>query len=338
MTPADGRIAAMNQPIVIRQATAADGPMLAAIERGSPLELQDASIAIDRGDDYFASSRLMGSPTVLVAEVDGVPAGVIGGVVHAAPLGGEVRRMLYIHHARILPSYQNTGVGRRLSAALMEHLKPGGYDSPYWYIARENARSQAFARNAANRWSFGPTWVTLDCAANAGPPYGRVAGPADAAQIVQILNACHEGEEMFLPYTVESFTARLARDPVQYGWPHVWRTDGAVVGVWPEGDWIAVSETDGSGEVTSSRGAGVLDYGFLPGAGEEARALLRAWCGWLLERGMTSLDAFTSDGSRTRPLFDGLRCELAVFDFWTPGLPEPAGAHGRGLYVDHVYF
>ncbi len=51
----------------------------------------------------------------------------------------------------------------------------------------------------------------LRCEGLAGPSRGRPAAPADAERIVEILNGCHRGEKMYLPYTVESSTARRAR-------------------------------------------------------------------------------------------------------------------------------
>jgi len=332
-------MAAMTPDVVVREATLADGPLLAEIERNAPLVFADGrSIAIDRGDDYFAASRLMGDVTVMLAEVDGEPAGAICGALHPVLLGGLERRMLYIHHARILPRFQNTGLGRRISPALMERLKPLGYDSPYWYIAPANARSQSFARNSPGKWSVGPSWITLSCHNNAGPAFGREATPADAHEIVHILNSCHEGEEMFFPYTAESLAERLSRDPSQYGWPNLWLGDGAVAGVWPEGNWISVRSTDPAGNTTVSRGAAVLDFGFLPGAGAELRVLLRSWCAWLAARGMVELTAFTSRGARSRPALKGMKGEMSDFDLWTPALPEPPGTTKHGLYVDHIYF
>jgi GNAT superfamily N-acetyltransferase len=329
----------MEPDVIIREATLADGPVLAKIERNSPLVFADGgSLAIDRGDDYFAAARLMGGATVLLAEVDGEPAGAICGAIHRVLLGGAERRMLYVHHARILPQYQNTGLGRRISPALMERCKAEGYDSPYWYIAPGNARSQSFARNSPGKWSFGPNWIAMSCPENAGPAFGRPATPGDANEIVHILNACHDGEEMFLPYTAESFAERLAHDPRQYGWENIWLGDGAVAGVWPEGNWISLRHTDPAGNMSVSRGAAVLDYGFLPGAGEELRSLLRAWSSWLAERGMVELTAFTSRNTRAWPVFEGMKGELSSFDIWTPNLPEPEGASSRGLYVDHLYF
>lgn len=325
--------------VVIRIATEADAGVLSELERRSPLQLGDASLMIDRGDDYFAAARLMANATVLLAELDGEPAGVLAGAVHPACLGGKQRNMLYIHHARIPPKFQRHGLGRALAAKAHELAREHGYDSAYWYIAKNNARSQGFASGAANKWSFGPTLVDLPARPAVDPlPAYRPATPVDAARIVEILNAAHEGEEMFLPYTAERLRERLERAPAQYGWANLWLSEGAVVGAWPTGDYIRTVLTTPDGTATESREASVLDYGCLPGRETELAGLLRAVCDWANGRGYQSVSIFTSNGARLRDVVLELAESTTEFDFWTPAIPEPDGAAERGLYVDPVYF
>jgi GNAT superfamily N-acetyltransferase len=322
--------------IKVREATLADGPVLAEIERRSPIVVGGSALVIDRGDDYFAAARLMEDVVVLLAEVDGVPAGVLCQAYHRARLGGVERRMVYIHHNRVLPEYQRMGVGRAL-APVCKRYEQLGYDSTYWYISKGNTTSQAFASAAPNRWTFGPELLEFDCQALAGPIIGRSATAADARRVAPMLNAFHGGEEMFLPYTAESLAARLSRDSRQYGWDNLRLTERAVVGVWPEGEWVQVRVTGPSGVETSRSGA-VLDYGCLPGGEAELFGLIGAWCSWLLERGMMSLSMFTSPGSPLAAELRGPASDVSPFDFWTPGIPQPEGAESGGLYVDHVYF
>ncbi len=326
----------MDPDIVIRDATAADGPLCAEIERRSPLVIGGRSLTIDRGDDYFAAARLMEDPTVLIAEVDGVPAGVLCGALHAVPIGGTPRRMLYVHHARILPAFQGRGVGMLLARTLTT-MYEGRVDSQYWYIAPENATSQSFTRRAPNRWSVRPAMIGIDTAAHSGPPAGRPASVADAATIARLINLAHEGEEMFVPYTAESLARRVGRAPDQYGWERLWITPHAVVGAWPEGELISVWTSVSGAPAQESRGASVLDFGYEPGHEAELTALLRAWCGWLAPKGLADLSVFSSPGTRHWGLLSSLG-EATEFDFWTPSLPEPPGVEHHGLYVDRVYF
>jgi GNAT superfamily N-acetyltransferase len=319
-------------------AAEADSGVLSEIERGSPIEVGERAIAIDRGDDYFAASRLMGDVVVLLAEVDGQPAAALCAAFHRAMIGGVERKMAYIHHARVLPEFQRQGVGRAISARLREIINERGADSDYWYISVGNTKSQAFARAATNRWRVQPRWATLDAATLAGPPCGRPATPADAERIAVIVNACHRGEEMFLPYTAASLTARMERAPDMYSWGNARIGEGAVAGVWLEGDWINVRVSGPDGPEAVSRGAAVLDYGCVAGAEGELAVLLRGWCEELAARGFDELTIFTCPGTHAWPVISSLTDEIAAFDFWTPALPEPEGAAGRGLYVDHVYF
>jgi hypothetical protein len=155
--------------------------------------------------------------------------------------------------------------------------------------------------------------------------------------MVQLINDCHEGEDLFLPYTVETLTARLQRAPQQYPWERLWLTDAAVVGVWPAGESIQVI-VERQGRRTESRRGLVLDYGFAAGAEGDFEALLRAWCSWLWQRGSDTLSVFTSEPSPGHERLLGLASEVDAFDMWTPGIAAPAGAENRGLYVDQVYF
>ena len=326
----------MANQIVIREAIEADGPALAEIERRTPLQLGDAELVIDRGSDYFAAARLMGNATVLIAEMDGLPIGGFCAAPHLALVGGIERRMLYVHHARILPGAQNKGLGKLFGDHVREKFE-GQIDSNYFYISPGNLQSQAFARRAQNRWSVQPTLIDLETRSAGASGVGRRATALDAPRIAELVNAAHAGEEMFLPYTVTSLSARMKRAPAQYSWEHVWLTDSAVVGVWPQGQSITTRVTPLDGEPSESRGGAVLDFGYEPGGEGDLVALLRAWCGWLDKRGMSSLSLFSSPGARHWNVLQPLGA-VRPFDFWTPGIPEPGGVAGRGSYVDHIYF
>jgi hypothetical protein len=319
--------------VTIRIAAEADSRLLAEIERRSPIEGAGTAVMIDRGDDYFAASRLMAEVVTLIAEVDGEPAAAICGAFHPASVGGVERKMAYIHHARVVPEFQRTGwVG----------CSPG------------------CARSSTNM-----AWIRLledlddECevtmfavAPNGGAPRptgqhsgGALPGPHTAGRLTVrrpgdrgILNACHEGEEMFLPYTVESLTDRLERAPAMYSWENLRLGDGAVAGVWLEADWVTVRIRGADGSEAVSRGAALLDHGCAPGAEGELEALLRGWCGEVARRGWDELTAFSSPPAHAWPVISGLTEQISLLDFWTPLLPEPEGAAERGLYVDHIYF
>jgi hypothetical protein len=111
--------------------------------------------------------------------------------------------------------------------------------------------------------------------------------------------------------------------------------DGAALGV-PSGAIGVVRERNG--EEWRSRRATALDHGFVQGAEDAYRALLRRSCADLSRRGVTELAVFTSAGSATYPVLTDLAKDLEPFDFWSFTIDEPDGAAERGFYVDPVYF
>ena len=324
--------------LVVREATDADAAALSDIERRSPIAMGDTLLTFDRGDDYFAAARLMEDVTVVVAEVDGVPAAVEWAAWHRARIGGAEYRMTIYIHLRVLPEHQRKGLWGAIAGKLSEKYPPGTRsDCGYACGARANPAVQHVFRGRP-KWSFGPFRALIPSREHAGDPYGRPATPKDVERVVEILNTSHEGEEMYLPYTVNSLRARLERAPDLYSWDRVWIADNAVVGVWPAGDKIRVI-TERAGQRSESLHGLVLDYGLLPGAEAEFERLLRAWCGWLAGRGQSHLSIFTSEGSLGFSVIRALAEQMERFDLWTaPAISEPEGAVQRGLYVDQVNF
>jgi hypothetical protein len=67
-------------------------------------------------------------------------------------------------------------------------------------------------------------------------------------------------------------------------------------------------------------------------------ALIRGWCAWLAERGMNRLIILTSPASPGVDLIRALADEIEAFNHWSPGVPPPADAAQKGLYIDPIYF
>jgi len=323
--------------VTVREATEADAPALAEIERRCPILLGDTSITFDRGDDYFAFARLMEDVTVGLAFAEGVPAAINCGAVHPVRTGGIERRIMTAIHTRVLPEHQRKGLWGAVGRVFGEKYPDGSFDGSRGYVSIDNAPMQKGFQHTPHKWQVRALRALLDCAALAGPPAGRPAVPVDAARIVEILNSCHDAEEFFLPYTSESLRARLERAPRQYSWERVWLTGDAVVGVWPAGESVRVIIERG-GQRTESRRGLVLDYGFLPDAEDQLERLLRTWCAELADRGFDTLSIITSERSPGYELLRGLARQIDAFDLWTPGLEPPPGHGERGLYTDQIYF
>jgi hypothetical protein len=323
--------------VVSREATIADAAVLADIERRCPIVLSDGvTMTIERGDDYFAYTRLMDNFLVALGFVDGKPAGVNVAALHTVRVGGRDYRIHAFAHLRILPEHQKKGLWGAINRVFDEKYPEGSVDGSTAYPSVDNAAMlRGFA--GAPRWSMHQIRAQLPCASLAGPQIGRPATSRDASRIVEILNATHEHDEMYLPYTVESFTARVERSPRDYCWERVRMTDHAVLGVWPAGDTVRFIIESKAKRVESRRGF-ALDWGFLPGAEDEFETLLRAQCGWLDGRGLDRLSVFTSEASAGFERVRALASELERYVVISFGIPEPPGAATRGLYVDPIYF
>jgi hypothetical protein len=323
--------------VVSREATLADAAVLADIERRCPIVLSDGvTMTIDRGDDYFAFTRLMDDFLVALGFVDGKPAGVNVAALHTVRVGGRDYRIHAFAHLRILPEHQKKGLWGAINRVFDEKYPEGSSDGSTAYPSVDNAAMlRGFA--GAPRWSIHQIRAQLPCASLAGPQIGRPATPRDAARIVEILNATHESDEMYLPYTAESFRARVERSPRDYCWERIRLTDRALVGVWPAGDTVRFI-IESKGERVESRRGLALDWGFIYGAEDEFEALIRAQCGWLTDRGLDRLSLFTSESSAGYELVRALASELEQYVVISFGIPEPRGAASRGLYVDPIYF
>ncbi|HLY80621.1 MAG TPA: hypothetical protein VKQ70_14670, partial [Caulobacteraceae bacterium] len=263
----------------------------------------------------MAATRLMEDCSIGLASVDGVPAAVSCGAEHVVRVGGVLKKMVTVSHLRVLPEHQRKGLWGAANKVLEKYW--GHVDGSNAYISVDNLGMQHGFANTPNKWPQVVHRIPLDCAALAGPAAGRPATAADADEIAARLNACHDAEEMFVPYTAESLARRMSRAPDLYGWDRVWMSDRALVGAWAFGDALRMI-TEIGGERTVSRSGVVLDYACAPGAEGELEALLRAWCGRLAGEGFDTLVIYSSPASPGAALLDRLG-DAERFFMWTPG-------------------
>ena len=331
--------------IEIRTATVADANALADIERGSAIVRDDGvRVTIVRGARLFDQLRLMDGSRVFLAEADGTPIACEAIGVQRARIAGRPLTLLYRHHTRVLPSHQRLGLNDAFSARIAEFAQTETQaDDGYVYIDPHNELVRKWQASpsgirtwrTAPPWSYQPFRALLRCDALAGAAAGRPATRGDAPRIVALLNACHEREEMFLPYDKHRLAIRLERLPEQYGWTQQWLEGDAVVGVWEAGEECI---RDANGTSTASVRAYVLDYSFAPHRGlQDFERLVRAWCTRLVDRGITHLSIFSSPASPGSSLIRDLAETVAEVQFQCR-LAEPSAISERGFYVDHVYF
>jgi hypothetical protein len=337
----DGRIdgcrivQAPPQGTVVRDATSEDAAVLADLERRSPLRLGDRRMTFDRGEDYFASARLMEEVTIYVAEVDGVIAGVYWGAQQPVLVDGRPRLLFLEHHVRIDPETRRGGVFWALVVYGRDTYARSA-DTIAFYVSPDNAAVRKFVEGTPS-WSVQPTRVLIDCRQGAGQQPRPRATPADAEEIVEILNAAHDREELFVPYTVDSLRSRLERAPDQYGWSSIRLRDGAVVGVGESGVQVTISDEAGTEPEVTCRSL-VLDHGFRDGSERAYVDLLRDTAAELAGEGRTHLAAFTCANTRTHDPLRSLADRSEPFDFWAFAIEEPPGLATRGHYVDPIYF
>jgi GNAT superfamily N-acetyltransferase len=301
----------------IRQATRSDETALRALENRTPLNIGDQPLFVHH-DDFFEMHDLQERTVVMLAEDGGQIAGVCAGALNSAPLAGQERLLLYMHHERIDPEHQRKGIGGALTSAISEYWKenaPGHIDSSYWYIGAGNMQSRSFAERGGNRpWSIPLSICPIASSVDVvhGPLHPIGAGPT--YDIVRLINRTHEGEYLFRPYEHVDFGRRLSLSP-NYGW-------GDIYGHFEGGRLVAT--------------AGVLkdwvgDYGYEAGAEKAMVALLARLA--LVRRGLSILLDERS------PLYSAMApapAQRFPLLFYAPRIEEPPAP--SLLYVDPVYF
>ncbi|HEY1425138.1 MAG TPA: hypothetical protein VGF50_00575, partial [Caulobacteraceae bacterium] len=262
-----------------RAASLADADALAALELATPLVTGDVETVYDRSRDYFEAERLAGGELVLV-ERAGEIVGLFGSVTHSIRVNGDTFQGVCQHRARVHPGVQGRGVYGLLNLALFEAAagRPGDH-TWYAFIAVDNDASLDAGPGRDPR-SRRPLWearcerLVIDTAGASSRSIGRLARESDAGALVELLNDAHGAEELFVPYTVETLRARLAREPSSYAWPNFLVSERACVGVWTPR--MGVIRRAGGVETRTVR-AFVLDYGCTAGGVGELLALVNNW-------------------------------------------------------------
>ena len=316
--------------LVIRSAEADDAARLAEVERDSPVPAgRGLTFSVDK-HDALALSRLQPEPVVLVAEIDGRVVGMNSASIHEGLIAGQRQRLGWLHNPRVLPEHRGKWIGRSLATELTAVCRQR-VDRCYRLFGPGYE-----AEDGRQPWRTQPIWMLLDAGRVAGPRHGRPATPDDAELVVEMLNAGHAHEELFVPYTVASLTARLERSPDQYTWADLTIGDGAVVGVWRGGWQVARTHPN---RVVKGLQDNVFDHGFLPGAEPELLLLLRAASGRTENGpGERYLGMWTSVGSPAYASLTVLTGPEFQFPFQLQcDVPEPAAAGHRGVHLDALH-
>ncbi|HWQ27603.1 MAG TPA: GNAT family N-acetyltransferase [Dehalococcoidia bacterium] len=338
MTPFSGaRLPPVPPGIVVRDARPADNDALVALERETPLRAGEEEIVFDRAPDFFAAHRLQPECRVVVGELDGRLAGVMAAALHAVRVGGEPKRVAYIHHARIHPSAQRRGVAGGMGSTLITWALERGAAAPCWLIGEGNAPSLAFAGRPETRWPLAAVFRDFEVA-GAHRDVSTPVPPARWSEAVALVNSTHEREEWFWPLTVDALADRLARDG-RYGPSnlrglyHRGRLV-AVAGLWNLGASLAIVRRNRvTGAVRRRTEAVALDWGYAPGHEDAFAELLRSLAARAREWGRDTL-TICDPGSAPEAGLPSITWSLNLF---TPGIPSPAADAVAGLFIDLAY-
>ena len=274
----------------------------------------------------------------MVAEMEGRLVGVTAAAVHEVCIQGQSHRLAYIHHGRVHPSVRRRGVGGALVLAATAWARDRGAGDPYWLIAPANEVSIAFTGRIGGRWPVDATFVDIGVSDTAGLP-AQAIGAGRLAEAVELINARHDGEELFERLTPESMRRRLRLDP-QYGPEHLRGVveDGrlvAVAGLWDWGAAVESISVDATGEVTRSRTAAVPDWGYAPGRRDAFAALLGSLSAEARRLGRKALTLCEPSPAAVPDV--GLPARRWSLSLVTPTLPAPAATTIRGIFADLVY-
>lgn len=325
--------------VTVREARPEDNAALIALELASPLVLGAERVVYDRSPDFFSRHRLQPMHRVVVAEIGGEIVGVAAAALHTPLVERRPHRLAYISHARVRADAQRRGVAGAFSAALLAWAKEHGAEGSYWFIAPSNEGSIAFGGRGGGRWPADATFRRIDVSRADAAPAPPLA-PARIEEAVALINATHAGQDLFEPLTAASMAARLRNDPAQYGIDHLRGAVAggrfvAVAGLWDSGACVEEVRTDTrSGDVTRSRAASVLDWGWAPGEESAFRDLLTALAAEARSLGRSELTL-----SEPAPgALPGIALPSSVFalSLFTPTVPPPVSSP-RGVFVDLVY-
>lgn len=319
----------------IRTAVPSDAAALRELDAQTPELIAGETVSVDLGEDWFAPTRLMENSIVLVAELGSTLVGSLSSAQHRSRVAGVERDLVMTHQVRVLPTMQGKGLAFQLVGDQVSRVTTLDQGSFYFFVDRANPASQAFARGSMNKWARTPYIAWLRPGSDAVPTASRAATELDAEPIVEILNASHDAEEFFLPYSADSLRARMKRAPDLYGWGDMSVGSKAVVGLGRSTRRLS-SRRDGE-VVREEVEAKVLDHGCLPGGEDELASLLRAACTQAAKDGVTVVKVFASEGALCAPVVDAMATQRTELDLWTPSITEPETS-ARGVYVDPVYY
>jgi len=324
----------LDEKVEVRSPGPQDLAVMTQLERAAAVQRDDGTeVTIDHNGKQFEHAAVVRDHRWLAAFQDGRMAAVQGVSLVTAPIGGTTCRIAYNHYSRSDPQSRHGGNLIHVVATLYRDIYPE-IDLFLSIVDVQNA--------AGLRLSFGKPWpnrvrrLFLPVAALAAratpPPESRIFDPAHAAAL---LNATHEGMNLWVPRTPEFLMERSRRAPSVYD-PACWRlTAQAALALRPSGERRIYRK---NGKETVRTLALALDYGFVGAQGrEELTGLLCQAARELRGQGISHIALFISDDHPPTQWLSELAEAQDTYAICAPVLPHPAVPAGP-VYIDHIIF
>lgn len=291
----------LDSPLVVRQATWEDEPLLTDLCADAPEAVGDWLVTVERGPNPYAQYRLQEHPSVMLLEDRRVALGMTASSVRNTLIGGRRTTVNFLSGWRVRDGFRGMGLSRLLQSAagpgvgwfglVSYYFVRGGNASGSWVdqvisemADRPVGYSTATDQHTASVWYFPHPEL------GARSVRVRPATRDDLAACRELINRTHRGLDLFRPYSEEYLDQRMDdpswgpkpvfRPPV-YGLAdyRVLEVDGTVVacgGLWDRGRDLREiwrSTADGGRTLVVDPTA-LLDFGFAAGAEEAMGELI----------------------------------------------------------------
>lgn len=300
----------------VREATWRDGEALADLYANAAETVGDWRLVVERGPNPFAQFRLQEHPNLQVVECRGVFLAAGAHACRNSFVDGERIALHFMSAWRVREEFRGYGLSRVLQSA----AGPGtAWFGPvtYWYERIGNAsqgwldKMRTMAESRDNKVDGLSASVHLlppvagDAGVDGSPFRIRPARPDDLTRCIELVNATHEGLDLFRPYSLDFLESRLDDPswgpkptfiPRVYGWDDfrvVEAPDGTIIacgGLWDRGrDVREVWSNPTTGEQREVTTTALLDWGHAPGRADAMGVLIRRFLSRTAELGRNQM-------------------------------------------------
>jgi ribosomal protein S18 acetylase RimI-like enzyme len=209
--------------ISIRPFKDADNQSMTEIEKLCPQGDENCAIGVDKRD-VIARYKMYDNWNVLVAEEDGKIAGWIGWTVKSTPERKDP--YVYITEIMVHPAFQRNGIATKLLNKVEENAQEKKSSYVYCYIYEPNGASKSLFHKMGYtnvRDIKTPEIATYKKSSVSSKYSTKPIDKKDFSEVVGFINRYYSGFAHFVPFTSQSFEARLKSIP-SYGFENFWVT------------------------------------------------------------------------------------------------------------------